>query len=72
MDGAQDVLRILDSFGVLGALVLAFIGGMRKWYVWHWQYREVVRDRDFWRDTALRALNVGEAVIGRSRRQDED
>lgn len=56
---------ILEKGGVLAVLVLIILGGSRRLWVWGWQYREMENDRDFWRDVALKTVDITEAVAGR-------
>lgn len=61
----EALTTFLRDAGVIGVLVIIIVGGIKKLWVWGWQYREMERDRDFWRDTALRALNISEAAVSR-------
>jgi len=51
---------LLDRGGTLAVLVVIIYGGMRRWYVWGWHYDEMRRERDAWRQRALRAGRLGE------------
>lgn len=61
----EALTTFLRDAGVIGVLVIIIVGGIKKLWVWGWQYREMEKDRDFWRDTALRALNISEAAVSR-------
>lgn len=64
MDPGQ-ILDLITDFGIIGLLVFIIFAGMKKWWVFGWQYRECKRELDDWRTIALRALNVSESVTGR-------
>jgi hypothetical protein len=43
----------LKDGGTLFALFLFSVGGLRQWWVWGWQYREMRIERDQWKALAL-------------------
>lgn len=47
---------------VTGLLVVALVGGARGWWVYGRYYREMVVDRDFWRDQALSGTKAAEQL----------
>lgn len=63
--------------GPAGALVvlvaIVFTGMKRKW-VFGWQYNDVVKDRDEWKTAALRGTHIAERVVTlhESRRRERD
>lgn len=71
-----DLLNVIKDAGVIGALFVFVVGGAKKWWVWGHQYQELkescdnmskAKDKEieFWQTTALRALDISEAVTGR-------
>lgn len=56
----QWVQLVVGPAGALIVLLLALVGSIKGWWVPGWQYRDVVRDRDRWMDTALRGLEVAD------------
>lgn len=67
MNDIATVADLLTKGGLVSALVLALVGGMRGWYVWKNMHEtrikdladqlvEIRKDRDYWRDTALRSI----------------
>ena len=55
-------------------LVSAVVGGFKGWYVWRWHFDQVVaqhvqdtervrKERDEWKDVALRGISVAERVV---------
>lgn len=74
---AIDILKFINSGGVLGLLVIAIVGGYRKWWVYGWIYREVERERDDWRDIALHGTDLAEKTVdlfkrSRNQRKNDD
>ena len=53
----------LRDLGVAGLLAFALVGGFRRWYVWGWTYEQVSKERDFWRDLALRSVKTTETAV---------
>lgn len=67
-------IDLLTRGGLVTALVLALVGGMRGWYVWKNvhdasikylsdQLVDMRKDRDFWREQAIRAMNATSTAI---------
>jgi hypothetical protein len=63
----HEFVSLLTDFGVIGLLAFIIFAGMKKWWVWGWQYRDLQKkcdqDVDFWKAIALRALNVSETAV---------
>jgi hypothetical protein len=59
---AQSVesLTWVERLGVIGLLMVILIGGARRWWVFGWSYRELSRERDLWRNIALRGTKAAE------------
>jgi hypothetical protein len=55
-----EVLELITQGGVVALLVLIVVGGMRRWYVWSWQYREQQRDLEEWKAMALGNLGLAD------------
>lgn len=52
--------------GPVGALVMALtilFGGWRKWWVFGWQYKDVVSEKNEWKKAALRGTKIAERVV---------
>ena len=65
MDDPTNLVQLLDKGGTLALLLIIIVGGYRKWWVFGWLYRDKDDEARYWRDIALRALNVGEAAVSR-------
>ena len=59
----NDILNFVDKGGTIGLLVVILIGGMRAWWVWGWLYREVVEEKNEWKDIALRGIISAEEAV---------
>jgi hypothetical protein len=68
----QQILDLLTQGGVVSLLVLIVVGGWRRWYVWSWQYKEVVKDRDFYRTLAFRGTSLAEKATEAAKGTDSD
>jgi hypothetical protein len=69
----QDVINLL--LGPLGTLVFALFvifAGWRKWWVFGWQYRDLIGDRDEWKNAALRGTRVAERTIALHEQESSD
>jgi uncharacterized membrane protein len=65
-----DVLGWVRDGGVIGILVFFIVGFWRQWWVMGWQWEACQRDRDEWRQMALRGTDLAERLsttVGRSR-----
>lgn len=60
-----DVVSFLREAGVIGFLVLVVIGGAKRWWVHGWLYDASQEEVRYWRELALKALDLGEAAVGR-------
>lgn len=58
---------MLDPVAVLaaiGTILSGVIGaGIKRVWVWGYQLADMEEDRDFWRDTALRSMALGDKAI---------
>lgn len=61
-DAAQDPIQVVQTGGMVGLLITVLLGGHRKWWVFGWRYSEVVKERDEWRELALRSANLAESL----------
>lgn len=59
-----DLLDIVTKGGVIGLLLIIIVGGWRRWYVWKWNYDELLTERNFWRDMALSGGRLAEKATG--------
>lgn len=64
MDGIiDDLLQILlGPFGTLVLSLLILFGGWKRWWVFGWHYSEVAKERDEWKEAALRGTKIAETV----------
>jgi hypothetical protein len=59
---SPELFQSIRDITAAGMLAFALIGGTKKFRFWvfGWLYDEMVRDRDRWRDIALRSLSATE------------
>ena len=62
-------ISIIQSTGIIGVLVIVLFGGIKKWWVFGWQYTELKdrhaklgEERDGWKELALRSANLAESM----------
>ena len=58
-----DWLQLLKEGGALAALVIFIVGCIRKWWVFGWQYEDLKKDRDEWKEVALSGTSLAEAAV---------
>lgn len=65
-----EVLKYASSIGLGTGLMIILFGGYRKWWVFGWIYKEsetralkVEKERDDWRDLALRGTGLVEQTV---------
>lgn len=64
MDWAS-VWSLVDKGGVVALLVIILLGGVRRWWVFGWTYREEVERGKEWRELALTGTRIAEHVASR-------
>ena len=59
-----NALRAITDVGTVGLLILVLVGGFRGWWVYGPMHdritNDLVADRNFWRDMALRGVTLAE------------
>jgi hypothetical protein len=58
------LLQFVQSGGVLGLLVLIVYGGSRGLWVYGWQYKAAIQDRDEWKAVATGAITSVKDTLG--------
>lgn len=53
----QEIFEFLKTTGLVGALMIFIWGGVKRWWVYGHQYDDLRRERDAWRESALRNGN---------------
>lgn len=59
------MLDLITKGGIIGLLIAVLIGGMRQWWVFGWQYRQVVSERDEFKKALMDSLEVARKVVRR-------
>lgn len=57
------LLPYLERGGVLGILVLIVVTGMKQVWVWGWQYRQAVAEREEWKARWIKAAELAEKSV---------
>lgn len=58
-----DLVAVVRDGGVLGLLIVIIFGGMRQWYVWGWQYRELLKDKNEWKELAMLGSGLADKAV---------
>lgn len=61
------VLSIVDKGGVVALLILILLGGVRRWWVFGWVYREEKERSQEWRSLALSGTKIAEAIADQAK-----
>lgn len=56
-----------EQITIIGLLLAIGGAGLKKLWVFGWTYADVVKDRDFWRDTALKSMGHTDRAIRTAR-----
>lgn len=59
----QEGIQVIRDAGVTGLLLFALIGGFRKWWVFGWQYKDVLEEKEEWKTLALGGTHLAERSI---------
>jgi hypothetical protein len=54
----EDLLSIVRDAGFVGLAITILFGGAKEVWVWGWQYRAVVKERDELRAIVYRAVDL--------------
>jgi hypothetical protein len=63
MTESELLSMLLGPVGLLVAMILAIMGVIRGWWVPGFWYREMVADRDEWKEMALRSINAADKAV---------
>lgn len=59
----DDLFRVLlGPFSSLVLVLLILYGGRARWWVFGWYAAEVVKERDEWKEVALRGTKIAEVA----------
>lgn len=63
------LIDYIQSGGIIGMFVVILWSGIKKWWVFGWQYQELKErhaklgeERDGWKELALRSTNLAESL----------
>lgn len=64
--------QFITDWGPMGIFLIIILLGQRGVWVWRREYDKAVKDGEWWRDVAAKALNLGEEVVSRRLRDGPD
>ena len=53
---------VIRDGGVLALMFLILVSGARGFWVWEWQYKDLLKDRDEWKARALKNMELAETA----------
>lgn len=69
MPDTISLYNIIQTGGVVAVLLVIILGGVRKWWVFGWQYQRVEESNERWMELALRSTNLAESLDTVAKRQ---
>ena len=72
--GIVEITKYANSLSVVAVLALIIVGGFKRWWVFGWHYTQVEREKNDWRELALKGTSLAEELTEahRQRRIFED
>jgi hypothetical protein len=59
---ALDPAGAIQTGGVVAVLLTILVTGLKRMWVPGWRYQEVLKERDEWKEIALRSTNLAESL----------
>lgn len=56
-------LDYISRAGVIVLLIIIIYGGYKKWWVFGWQYKECVDEKNEWKEAALKSTHTAESAV---------
>lgn len=65
-DPAFGIIDYVSKGGFIFLLLVIIYGGMKKWWVFGWQYEECRRSEEQWKEVALKSQHIADtsATLG--------
>lgn len=57
-----EIVSIIKDTGTLGVLILIIVSGAQGRWVWGYQFRAALREKDEWKELALRGTSLAEGA----------
>lgn len=61
--------NVIQTGGVVAVLLVIIVGGVKKWWVFGWQYRAIEDSNARWMELALKSTNLAESIDAIQKRQ---
>lgn len=59
----SQVITTVRDAGAIGILVMILLGGYKKWWVWGYMYESAIKERNEWRNIALRGTELADRIV---------
>lgn len=63
MSELSPLIELISKGGLAIVSILIFYGGYKRMWVWGYQLADMERDRDQWRDLALKGTNLATRAV---------
>lgn len=63
--------QLLGPLGLTVFILFTLFAGWKGWWVWGRDYRRLEKEKDEWKDAALRGTKIAERVVSRVEREHE-
>lgn len=59
----SSIVDLIAKGGFPSVMVIIMYGGHKKWWVFGWQFHAMQADRDMWRETALKGMQIANKAV---------
>ena len=63
MPDVATLSELIQTGGVVSLLLTFIVGGIRRWWVWGWQYDDLRKSHDEWKTIALAGSNLSRRAV---------
>ena len=54
---------LIERGSIITLLIVIIVGGMRGWYIWKGPYDREVKEKEYWREQAIRLLRTTNKAV---------
>ena len=58
-----ELLNSLSNISVVGLLFFILWSGLKQWWVWGWLYQQSEKEKNEWKNLALRTTGLAEHIV---------
>ena len=64
--------ELINKGGVVALLLIIVVAGIKRYWVPGWLYRQILKERDEWKQLALRGSSLATRIINEKERNNSD